>query len=51
MLRQISDKTLYGFSRNKTNTIRLQALDKLLDYAYHHNVGTVLFEELKIYQE
>ena len=38
--------TSHGFPRNKANTIRLQALAKLLDYAYRHGVGTVLFENL-----
>ncbi|RLE63851.1 MAG: hypothetical protein DRJ47_08930 [Thermoprotei archaeon] len=27
--------------------MRLQALAKLLDYAYHHSVGIVLFEDLE----
>ena len=35
-----------GFPRNKAHTLRLQALAKLLDYAYHHGVGVVLFEDL-----
>lgn len=39
--------TSHGFPRNKANTIRLQALAKLLDYAYHHGVGIVLFEDLE----
>ncbi|MCD6488922.1 MAG: IS200/IS605 family accessory protein TnpB-related protein [Desulfurococcales archaeon] len=39
--------TSYGFPRNKANTLRLQALAKLLDYAYHHGVGTVVFEDLE----
>ena len=38
--------TSHGFSGNKANTIRLQALAKLLDYAYHHGVGVVVFEDL-----
>ncbi|RLG86239.1 MAG: transposase [Thermoprotei archaeon] len=38
--------TSHGFPRNKANTIRLQALAKLLDYAYHHGVGVALFEDL-----
>jgi len=38
--------TSHGFLRNKANTIRLQALAKLLDYAYHHGVGVVVFEDL-----
>jgi len=36
-----------GFSRNKANVLRLQALAKLLDYAYNHGVGVVVFEDLE----
>jgi len=36
----------HGFSRSKANALRLQALTKLLSYAYHHGVGIVLFEDL-----
>lgn len=36
-----------GFPRGKANTLRLRALAKLLDYAYHHGVGIVLFEDLE----
>jgi IS605 OrfB family transposase len=39
--------TSHGFPRNKAHTMRLQALAKLLDYAYHHGVGIVLFEDLE----
>jgi len=35
-----------GYPKDKAWTLRLQALGRLLDYAYHHNVGTVLFEDL-----
>ena len=38
--------TSHGFPRNKAHTLRLQSLAKLLDYAYHHGVGVVLFEDL-----
>ncbi len=38
--------TSHGFPRNKAHISRLQALAKLLDYAYHHGVGIVLFEDL-----
>lgn len=38
--------TSHGFPGSKANTIRLQALAKLLLYAYHHGVGVVLFEDL-----
>ena len=31
---------------NKARAKRLEALAKLLRYAYHHNVGTVAFENL-----
>ena len=41
-----SEVTSHGFPRNKANAIRLQALAKLLNYAYHHNVGVVVFEDL-----
>jgi len=37
----------HGFSRNKANAVRLQALAKLLDYAYHHGVSVVVFEDLE----
>ena len=40
--------TSHGFPRNKAETIRLQALAKLLDYAYDHGVGIVLFEDLEM---
>ena len=39
--------TSHGFPRNKANTMRLQALAKLLNYAYNHGVGIVLFEDLE----
>ena len=39
--------TSHGFPRNKANTLRLQALAKLLNYAYHHGVGVVVFEDLE----
>ena len=32
----------HGIPRNKANAVRLQALAKLLNYAYHHNVGVVV---------
>ena len=38
--------TSHGFPKNKAKDIRLKALAELLDYAYHHNVGMVLFEDL-----
>ncbi len=38
--------TSHGFPRNKANILRLQALAKLQDYAYHHGVSIVLFEDL-----
>jgi len=34
------------YPRNKAWTLRLQALGRLLKYAYHHRVGTVLYEDL-----
>jgi len=40
------EATSHGFSKNKAHTMRLQALARLLDYAYHHGVGIVLFEDL-----
>lgn len=43
---QFPEITSHGFPKNKANTIRLQALAKLLNYAYHHGVGTVVFEDL-----
>ena len=38
--------TSHGFPRNKARAKRLEALAKLLRYAYHHNVDTVVFENL-----
>ena len=38
--------TSHGFPRNKARAKRLEALAKLLRYAYHHNVGAVAFENL-----
>jgi len=39
--------TSHGFPRNKANTLRLQALARLLSYAHHHGVGVVMFEDLE----
>ncbi|MCE4618614.1 MAG: IS200/IS605 family accessory protein TnpB-related protein [Desulfurococcales archaeon] len=41
-----SEVTSPGYPKNKAHTIRLQALARLLDYAYHHGVGVILFEDL-----
>ena len=41
-----TEVTSHGFPRNKAKTKRLEALAKLLRYAYHHNIGTVVFENL-----
>ncbi|WP_264890766.1 hypothetical protein [Vulcanisaeta souniana] len=38
--------TSHGFPRNKAKTRRLEALSKLLRYAYYHGVGVVVFENL-----
>ncbi len=35
-----------GYPRGKARARRLEALAKLLRYAYHHGVGTVVFENL-----
>jgi len=35
-----------GFSKKKARNLRLKALARLLDYAYHHGVGVVFFEDL-----
>ncbi len=40
------EATSHGFSKNKAHTMRLQALARLLNYAYRHGVGIVLFEDL-----
>lgn len=40
--------TSHGFPRSKAKIKRLEALARLLDYAYHHNVGVVVFENLFI---
>jgi len=34
------------YPRNKAWSLRLQALGRLLNYAYHHRVGIVLYEDL-----
>ena len=38
--------TSHGFPKNKAKAKRLEALAKLLKYAYYHDVGTVVFENL-----
>ncbi|MEM4561355.1 MAG: hypothetical protein QW123_00545 [Desulfurococcaceae archaeon] len=35
-----------GYPRNKAMFARLQALSKLIEYAYHHGVGVAVFEDL-----
>jgi len=35
-----------GFPRKKARDLRLKALARLLDYAFHHGVGVVFFEDL-----
>ncbi len=39
--------TSHGYPRNKAHILRLQALAKLLNYAYHHGVGVILLEDLE----
>lgn len=38
--------TSHGYPRSKARSRRLKALARLLKYAYYHNVGTVVFENL-----
>ena len=38
----------HGYPRSKAKTRRLEALAKLLRYAFHHGVGTVVFENLLV---
>ena len=38
--------TSHGYPRNKARARRLEALAKLLNYAYYHGVGVVVFENL-----
>jgi len=38
--------TSHGYPRSKAKVKRLEALAKLLRYAYYHSVGTVVFENL-----
>ena len=38
--------TSHGYPKNKAKAKRLKALAKLLEYAYHYNVGVVIFENL-----
>jgi len=40
--------TSHGYPRSKARAKRLEALAKLLRYAYNHNVGSVVFENLLI---
>ncbi len=40
--------TSHGYPRNKARARRLEALSKLLKYAYYHNVDTVVFENLLV---
>ena len=40
--------TSHGYPRSKAKTRRFEALAKLLRYAYYHNVGTVVFENLLV---
>jgi len=40
--------TSQGFPRNKAKYIRLNAIARLLDYAYHHGVRYVCFENLDV---
>jgi len=42
------EATSHGYQRSKAKAKRLEALAKLLKYAYHHSVGTVVFENLLI---
>jgi len=42
------EATSHGYPRNKARARRLEVLAKLLRYAYHHNVGIVVFENLLI---
>jgi len=36
-----------GYPAKRAWTLRLQALGRLLDYAYHHHTGIILFEDLE----
>ena len=45
-VKHFPEVTSHGFPRNKAKDIRLKTLAELLDYAYYHNVGIVLFEDL-----
>lgn len=40
--------TSHGYPRSKARSRRLETLAKLLRYAYHHNVGVAVFENLFI---
>ena len=46
-VKHFPEVTSHGFPKNKAKDIRLKALAELLDYAYFHNVGIVLFEDLE----
>ena len=43
--------TSHGYPRSKARAKRLEALAKLLKYAYYHNVGTVVFEDLLVIKQ
>ncbi|MEM1794024.1 MAG: hypothetical protein QXV30_03425, partial [Desulfurococcaceae archaeon] len=38
--------TSHGFPRSRAKVARLQALSKLIEYAYHHGVSVAVFEDL-----
>ena len=45
-VKHFPEVTSHGSPKNKAKYIRLKALAELLDYAYYHNVGIVLFKDL-----
>ncbi|WP_456327145.1 IS200/IS605 family accessory protein TnpB-related protein [Archaeoglobus sp.] len=45
-VKHFPEVTSHGFPKNEAKDIRLKSLAELLDYAYYHNVGIVLFEDL-----
>ena len=47
-VKHFPEVTSHGFPKDKAKNLRLNALAELLNYAYHHGVGIILFEDLEL---
>ncbi len=47
-VKHFPEVTSHGFPKDKAKHLRLNALAELLNYAYHHGVGIILFEDLEL---